>query len=295
MRGVLAVPARMLLAALAFAPLASGCGSQSGPLPHPTPAQLLASRPYTVRVPPGYSASKPAPLLLALHGAGSSGDGIEQYWQLAPATDASGILYVHPDAVSRGGSGALLWNAVPNPALPPFDVDYLTAIIDDISAKYSVDPKRIFVAGHSLGAFMAYRLACDRAGRIAAVVSLAGQVPTDPAQCAASAPVAVAEVHGDHDTVITYDRSGAGVSAADTVSVWAQIDSCTRSLANTGRALDLDDGLPGAETRIDAWSGCAGNAAAELWTIRGGEHNPSLIIPTWPDAVVAFLLAHPKQ
>ena len=48
------------------------------------------------------------------------------------------------------------------------------AILADVKAKYNVDPKRVFVIGHSNGGFMSHRLACDRASDVAAIVSLAG-------------------------------------------------------------------------------------------------------------------------
>jgi hypothetical protein len=41
------------------------------------------------------------------------------------------------------------------------DIGYLDAVIDDMSAKYPVDPKRIYVGGISNGGYMAYRYACD--------------------------------------------------------------------------------------------------------------------------------------
>jgi polyhydroxybutyrate depolymerase len=44
-------------------------------------------------------------------------------------------------------------------------VAYLGAVIDDVAAHYTVDPKRFFVIGHSNGGFMAHRLACEIGGR----------------------------------------------------------------------------------------------------------------------------------
>ena len=47
-------------------------------------------------------------------------------------------------------------------------------MITAIEGAVTVDPQRIYVVGHSNGGFMSYRLACTRADRIAAIVSLAG-------------------------------------------------------------------------------------------------------------------------
>ena len=54
-------------------------------------------RPVTVHVPPGYDPAKPAPLLLVLHGYGSSGREEDAYLHLAKEAARRGYLY----AVSR--------------------------------------------------------------------------------------------------------------------------------------------------------------------------------------------------
>jgi pimeloyl-ACP methyl ester carboxylesterase len=54
------------------------------------------------------------------------------------------------------------------------DVAYLRAVIRDVSARHAVDPRRVFIVGHSNGGFMAHRMACEASDLVAAVVSLAG-------------------------------------------------------------------------------------------------------------------------
>jgi hypothetical protein len=57
--------------------------------------------------------------------------------------------------------------------------------------------------------------------------------------------------------------------------------------------VDLEDKLEGAETVTAHYDGCR-DSAVELWTVRGGNHfiaqKPRAI-----EAIVAFLLAHPKK
>jgi polyhydroxybutyrate depolymerase len=281
---------RLPTAALIAAALACGGGQQqSGP---PTAAQLLKQRPYHLHVAPSYSATTAAPLLLGLHGYGSTAPLFESWWQLTPATDAHGMLYVALDGqVDRNGNQA--WNAVPNSTLPPYDVAYVRAVIDDVSGKYNVDQKRIYVVGHSEGAFMAHRLACDVSDRIAAIVSYAGQAPLVDSLCHPAVPVSVVEVHGDHDSVILYDGSN-GPSAHDTVGSWADRDGCTGKLAPTGQTLDIDADIAGAETKVEAYSGCPAGLAVELWTVQGSDHHPNLVEPQWAQTVTTWLLAHPK-
>ena len=134
-------------------------------------------RPVTVHVPVSYSAAKPAPLLIMLHGYGSSGLEHEDYFHLGSAADARGVIYAHPDG-TMDSDGAPFWNATD--ACCDFDgtgvddSDYLGALVASIKATVNVDPKQVFFIGHSNGGFMSYRMACDHADLVAGIVSLAG-------------------------------------------------------------------------------------------------------------------------
>ena len=77
----------------------------------------------------------------------------------------------------------------------------------------NVDPYRIYVAGHSNGGFMSYRLACTHADRIAAIVSLAGATFDTPADCSPTEPVAVLQIHGTADDTCPIRWSEATVKA----------------------------------------------------------------------------------
>ena len=136
----------------------------------------------------------------------------------------------------------------------------------------------MYLVGHSNGGFMSHRFACDRAGRVAAIVSLAGAQWKDPARCEPSQPVNVLQVHGDRDESIelrggrTPRRHLSG--ARETVATWAGKNGCDGTLGDTGERLDLAaPRLEGAETTVARYCGCGGGDV-ELWTILGGSHCP---------------------
>src|SRR5262245_47224615 len=133
--------------------------------------------PVTVHVPPGYTGETAVPLVLLLHGYGASGILEEHYMNLSAQADADVFLLALPNG-TKDRFGLRYWNATDACCSHgrdfPDDSTYLLDVIDRLSAIYNVDPLRIFVVGHSNGAFMAHRLACDHADRIAAVVSLEG-------------------------------------------------------------------------------------------------------------------------
>ena len=232
-------------------------------------AAVFTSRPYVVNQPPGYDPKTPTPLVVMLHGFGTDGPGEEAYLRLTSTSNAHDFLYAYPDgSFSENGPvmyrGQRFWNATnaccdfsDPPDARPDDVAYLNAVLDEILSNYNVDKKRIFLIGHSNGGFMAHRMACDAADRIAAIVSFAGAQWLDPADCKPSAPVAVVELHGDADLRydpktmlwgIPYDGGstpeGTFPSAPTTVQTWANKNGCSGPILETDQSYDLVPDLP---------------------------------------------------
>ena len=270
-------------------------------------------RGYGLNVPAGYRPSLPTPLVVMLHGYGTDGASQESYYfKLAAMSEAKTFLYAYPNGTLGTISwsvGNRFWNATDACCdffhLNPDDVVSFDAVVDDISSKYNVDAKRIFVVGHSNGGFMAHRLACDRSSRVAAIVSIAGAQWLDPANCRPDQLVSVVEMHGDQDVAggndpypIDYNGGstfeGTYPSAHQTVSSWAQKNGCFGTLADTGQLLDLVPSLPGAETRIDAFTNCPPGIDVQLWTIQGGGHMDPLDTTAFGEAMWQFMIAHAK-
>lgn len=262
---------------------------------------ILAARPYTTVVPSGYDAGTPVPLVVLLHGYGADGAIQNTYFGFSALANSKTFILATPNGMVDG-TGKRFWNAT-NACCDGFgtgvdDVKYLTAILDEAALKYRIDPKRVFFVGHSNGGFMSHRMACDRANRIAAIVSLAGATFANPALCTPSAPVSVLQVHGTVDATIAYDGGstlgGAATaypSAPQTVATWAAKNGCNATLATLGAAFDLDTAVVGAETNPAAHSCTTG--AAELWTMTGSGHIPGLDAK-WGTALWTWLEAHPK-
>jgi polyhydroxybutyrate depolymerase len=226
---------------------------------------------------------------------------MESIFELQPVAEEWGFLYVHPDG-TRNPDGDPFWNATDACCnaydQPVDDSAYLEAIIERVRATYNVDPTRIYLFGVSNGGFMAYRMACDHADKIAAIASFASATFLDSTSCRPSQPVSVLQIHGTADEIVPYDGGEliAGrpfPSAAATVADWATYNGCGPSRAPTRLRLDLDAGLPGDDTDVSRFDGCPPGGAVELWTVVGGTH----ILPFTSDftpRVVEFLFAHPK-
>jgi polyhydroxybutyrate depolymerase len=268
-------------------------------------------RPVTVQVPASYDEGRPAPLLMVLHGYASTGRDHERYFHLGDALERRGMISAYPDG-TKDNAGSQFWNATDACCdIQRSGVDdsaYLIGLVAAIRAHVAVDPKRVYVIGHSNGAFMSYRLACDHADVIAAIVSLAGATFAHTADCHPATAVSVLEIHGTADDAIAFDGGSVSLpgstrpmpaypGAKKSVRTWATYDGCAPAATRSPRHVDVDADLPyvgaPAEATIDTWAGCRSGTAVELWTMRDGVHVPT-ISNAFPDAALDFLLAHPK-
>lgn len=253
---------------------------------------LVAARPYEWEVPAAWDGVRPLPLVVVLHGFGVDGLLEARYLGLSRLHDEAGFLLAFPDG-TRNASGQRFWNAAfaapPDGGALPDDIAYLEAVIDDMAAHYRVDPARVYLAGHSNGAFMAQLFACRRPARVAAVASLAGGMMAG-VDCRAGDPVALVEIHGDQDDTI--ELAGGQILGmpyqplADVLAMWAARDGCGAT-DDGAPPLDLEASIPGAETSVRRYTGCRGGAL-ERWMMRGGGHIPN-VGKGFAEAVWGFL------
>jgi polyhydroxybutyrate depolymerase len=263
-----------------------------------------SARPYDLHVPKGWDRTHPAPLVLFFHGYGGRGSTAAGQIQLGELSDAKGFVLAAPDG-TPDNQGSRFWNATDAccdlQGRGIDDVAYASWILDDVASKLPIDPKRVYVMGHSNGGFMALRLACDLSTRIAAAVSLAGAAWKDDTKCRPREPVSVLQVHGDADAIVHYgggllfDLPGHGYPGAlQTVSTFALKDRCTGSLTPTGAPFDFDVSAPGAaDTTMADYAGCPKGISVSLWTVAGGSHF-ALPTPAGSSALWAWMAAHPK-
>jgi polyhydroxybutyrate depolymerase len=270
----------------------AGCGAPghtAGIAAGSTGSIEVDDRPFDLHVPTGYDGG-PTTLVLALHGYTSDSREFDRYLGLTGASDQRGFLLALPNGLVDE-AGDRFWNALSGCCdfylADPDDSTYLSDVISTVSATYAVDS--VAVVGHSNGAFMAHRLACEHADQIDAIATLAGTLPADTSGCLPEAPVRVLDIHGDADAVVPYTGSWNTASAEDTAQTWATLDGCDPTPA-PGPPADLDSSLPGSETTVTRWStGCADGGEVQLWTIVGGAHTPTLG-PAAAPAVLDFLL-----
>lgn len=284
------------------APTSEDAGvADAGPTDPDLNPELVAARPYKRYVPASYDGTA-WPLLVTLHGMGSSGLQQVQVAGLRGLADERHFLLAYPDGTLQNGSR--VWNAscCGNLLLDVDDVAYLRALVADMRQRYAVDPRRIYFQGLSLGGFMTYRMACAASDLIAAVAPMAGSMYVEEeAGCTPAHPVAVAHTHGTADDTVLY---GGGTFSAGYWSIaydstqgvidhWLATNGCAATPTSSHTA-DFEPNLTGAETTVQVFAaGCRQGASVELWTMAGGAHIPT-INDAYRTAVIDFLYAHPK-
>src|SRR5271170_6642271 len=119
------------------------------------------SRIYYVFTPDGLAAR--APVLLRLHGSGRDGMSLIDPWR--GLAQKEGIILVAPDS-----SDPTKWDYRKD------SLDFLHAVLEEVESKYSVDPRRVYLFGHSAGAMYALYLSIVESEYFAATAIHAGSL-----------------------------------------------------------------------------------------------------------------------
>jgi predicted peptidase len=172
--------------------------------------------PYRVYVPTAYDAKKAMPLIIALHGAGGNEDSfMDGYSRLVPQlAEQRGYLVAAPMGFRvDGGYGSPILGGRAG-ALSEADV---MQVLARMRADYNVDPKRIYLMGHSMGGIGTWHLGAKYPDIWAALGSFAGMGFPATMQRMKAIPQFV--VHGDADNTVAVQRSRDMVQAMQALGV----------------------------------------------------------------------------
>ncbi len=192
----------------------------------------------------------PLPVVVVLHGRGSTPAGIEQITGLPEATGPAVLVY--PAGYGRSWDAGGCCGQAQRAQID--DAGFVGQVVQRVlRSQTDASTSRVYLMGFSNGGRLAYRLACSDPGRWAGV----GVVEAVPAAtCAATTPVPLVVVANAHDPF--FDLSGGGPpkviqgysepTVQATVAAWRFLDGC--SPLGVGRRV-------GAVT-VESWSSCQG-------------------------------------
>ena len=160
-------------------------------------------RQYLLTVPEIYSGEEAVPLLLNLHPLRGTAQGQLAASRLDVVAEREGFILVSPQGVN--GVWTVTGFPISNGA---DDFGFITALIDDLSDTYNIDPDRIYATGFSQGGFLAFDLACSFGELFAAIAPVSAAMTPPMAQsCAPGRRFPVLQTHGTADAQIDYENA----------------------------------------------------------------------------------------
>lgn len=236
-------------------------------------------RDYILYVPEIYTPGEAVPLILNFHGYTSNAFEQLNYGDFRPIADTAGFIVVHPM-----GTVDLLGNTHWNVGWGTSSVDdlgFTAALIDSLSAEYSINQDRIYSTGMSNGGFMSYHLACELSERIAAIASVTGTMNVNqPATCSPGHPMPVMEIHGTADATVPYTGNFLFGTTPAAVAYWVNYNNCESTPSIT--AIPDTDGGDGCTAEHQVYTGGNNGSTVEHFKIINGEH-------TWPGSAFGGL------
>jgi polyhydroxybutyrate depolymerase len=230
-------------------------------------------RTYWIFVPEALDRSKPAALVLWLHGTGEKVPGED--WRssgLGTLAQQRGFVVVFPQAAgySRQWNAGLCCGDASTTGID--DVAFVARIIDAVATEVPIDADRVYVGGFSMGGTMANRLACDLADRFAAIATVPGTFYAS--SCRPSRPVSVIALHGTADTSMPYEGGNGLPTSPNPEMVQPSVESVLGDWRE--RFACATPTVERAPPVTKTTARCRGGADVVLYRADGGDHRQPL-------------------
>jgi predicted esterase len=159
-------------------------------------------QPYRLFVPSSYDGKKATPLIVLLHGMGGDENSMFDLYgngAFEMLAEKHGYLVVCP----KGRGPASMY-------MGPAEQDVLD-VLADVRRAYRVDPNRIYLAGHSMGAYGTWSIAIHHPELFAALAPISGG--GNPEEVVKTAKIPQLVTHGDADPTVPVANSRMMVEA----------------------------------------------------------------------------------
>lgn len=215
-----------------------------------------------------------APVLLMLHANGITPETMASLTEVADYAATQGFWAVLPAATGN------VWKDDPRTSGTE-DVNFISALITQLVSQ-GADPARIYVAGYSNGGFMATRLACAAADRIAAFGIVAATTRVGVTNtCGTPVSRPKAWFLGTADTIVPIAGALDLRSADAALAFWNSRQGCAGVIATSLPNRVTSDGTT---VQLARYTGClSGSGGAvenQAYVITGGGH-------AWPGGLVS--------
>ena len=261
----------------------TGCKGKNCEVVHSSITYDGLQRTCRLYIPGLYYERSSCPLVVALHGAGSTGDDMATVADFEDLADTEGFLVLLPDGYEKNWNDGRDAAGIAAYDLNIDDVGFINALVDAAAANYNVDTTRIYLAGMSNGAMMTYRIGCETPARFAAFACVVGAIPENIfGACSPTGHAPFVIFNSTDDPLVPWEGGECGtaevplgrvVSIQESVQFWA----LHNGFVSEPEATLMEDVDPNDGTRVTEYSYTNGEAEADVvfYGIDGGGH-------TWP-------------
>lgn len=175
-----------------------------------------------------------APLLFVLHPSGGDGSSMRDYsnYEFDELADANGFVAVYPDGFENTWNDCRGGSPFSSKAMKIDDVGFIRTLIAHEVEAHGIDRKRVFAAGWSNGAQLAYRLGLEHPEDFAGIAAISASVPVkESLDCGqVDKPIPAMVINGTADPINPYRggmvnlggaKLGNVLSSEDTAKYWA--------------------------------------------------------------------------
>ncbi len=252
---------------------------------------------YDLRVPASYDGSVAVPLVIDLHGFGVPLSFQRGTSGFNPIAEAQNFLVSWPLGLGTNANLSTLaggpgWNAggvCCGDALAQNvdDVGFIRAVVANIQAQTMVDGNRIYATGHSNGAALSHRLACEASDLFAAVATFAW--PGPPVACAPDRAIPILMIHGRQDAIVPYAGGNLNLNPALPIipSAPVEFEAWRTRNACSGSPPDVLE-VPGGTSVCKKYTTCAAGVEVGLCSVDTAYLNGNGHFPYWPHITDGF-------
>lgn len=234
------------------------------------------NREYILYIPASYNPSTPVPLVFCFHGYSSNANTNYAYTNFRSIADTAGFIVVHPQG-TLDNTGTSHWNVGGwTIGSTVDDVGFTLALLNSISASYTIDPDRVYSTGMSNGGYMSFLLACQLSDKFAAVASVTGSMtPQTFSACNPVHPTPIMQIHGTADATVPYVGDPLWtLSINDVLQYWVGYNNCNPNPTTT-QIPDINT-TDGSTVEYIVYNAGDNGVTTEHFKVNGGGHD-------WPD------------
>ena len=224
------------------------------------------------------------PLVICFHGGAGTATEQLNIGDLRTQADEDGFVLAYPQALpDPNDGGSANWQVVTSGDLPytlpnpHSDIDFISALILELSAVHGIDQSRVYAMGYSNGGGFVYDLACRLNNQITGVGAVSRTMYAESySSCITSHPTPVVTILGTNDfnspyNGLTYDGTLYFHSSDDGNALWIE----KNNLLPVPEIVDIPNINPNDGSTVERYRWVDAEDCIELvhYKVNGGDHD----------------------